>query len=39
MSAISEMDVPYEKQIELAEAVLAELKIPAEEHANWLSAF
>lgn len=39
MSAISEMDVPYEKQIELAEAVLAELKIPAEQHANWLSAF
>ena len=39
MSAISEMDVSYEKQIELAEAVLAELKIPAEQHANWLSAF
>lgn len=39
MAAISEMDVPYEKQIELAEAVLAELKIPPEEHKNWLAAF
>ena len=39
MAAISEMDVPYEKQIELAEAVLAELKVPAEEHKNWLAAF
>jgi hypothetical protein len=39
MSAISEMDVPYEKQIELAEEVLAELKIPAAEHGNWLAAF
>jgi hypothetical protein len=39
MAAISEMDVPYEKQIELAEEVLAELKIPAAEHANWLAAF
>ena len=39
MAAISEMDVPYEKQIELAEAVLAELKVPEEEHKNWLAAF
>lgn len=39
MAAISEMDVPYEKQIELAEEVLAELKIPAAEHGNWLAAF
>jgi hypothetical protein len=39
MAAISEMEVPYEKQIELAEAVLAELKVPAEEHKNWLAAF
>ena len=39
MAVISEMDVPYEKQIELAEAVLAELNIPAEEHKNWLAAF
>jgi hypothetical protein len=39
MAQISEMEVPYEKQIELAEAVLAELKIPAEEHKNWLAAF
>ena len=39
MAAISEMDIEYEKQIELAEAVLAELKIPQEEHKNWLAAF
>ena len=39
MAAISAMDVEYEKQIELAEAVLAELKIPQEEHKNWLAAF
>ena len=39
MAAISEMDVPYEKQIELAEEVLAELKIPPAEHGNWLAAF
>ena len=39
MAAISEMDIEYEKQIELAEAVLAELKIPHEEHKNWLAAF
>jgi hypothetical protein len=39
MAAISEMDIEYEKQIEMAEAVLAELKIPHEEHKNWLAAF
>jgi hypothetical protein len=39
MAAISEMEVPYEKQIELAESVLAELNIPAAEHKNWLAAF
>ena len=39
MAAISEMDIEYEKQIELAEAVLSELKIPHEEHKNWLAAF
>ena len=39
MAAISAMDVEYERQIEMAEAVLAELKIPHEEHKNWLSAF
>lgn len=39
MAAISAMDVEYEKQIEMAEAVLAELKIPREEHNNWLAAF
>jgi hypothetical protein len=39
MAAISAMDVEYDKQIELAEAVLAELKIPHEEHKNWLAAF
>jgi len=39
MAAIFGMEVAYEKQIELAEGVLAELKIPVEEHSNWLSAF
>jgi len=39
MAAISAMDIEYEKQIEMAEAVLAELKIPHEEHKNWLAAF
>lgn len=39
MAAISEMDVPYEEQIKLAEDVLAELNIPAAQHANWLAAF
>jgi len=39
MAAISAMDIEYDKQIEMAEAVLAELKIPHEEHKNWLAAF
>ena len=39
MAAISAMDIEYEKQIEMAEEVLAELKIPHEEHKNWLAAF
>ena len=39
MSAIAAMDVEYEKQIELAEEVLAELKIPHDQHKNWLAAF
>ena len=38
MSAIAAMDVEYEKQIELAEEVLAELKIPHDQHKNWLAA-
>jgi len=39
MAAISAMDIEYEKQIEMAEELLAELKIPAEQHGNWLAAF
>lgn len=39
MAAIYSMDIEYEKQIEMAEGVLAELKIPHEEHKNWLAAF
>jgi hypothetical protein len=39
MAAISAMDIEYEKQIEMAEELLAELKIPHEEHKNWLAAF
>ena len=39
MAAIYAMDIEYEKQIELAEGVLAELKVPHEEHKNWLAAF
>ena len=39
MAAISAMDIEYEKQIEMAEEVLAELKIPHAEHKNWLAAF
>jgi hypothetical protein len=39
MAAISAMDIEYEKQIQLAEEVLAELEIPREEHNNWLAAF
>jgi hypothetical protein len=39
MAAIYGMDVSYEEQIHLAEAVLDELKIPREQYAEWLSAF
>lgn len=39
MAAIYGMDVDYEEQIRLAEAVLDELKIPREQYAEWLSAF
>ena len=39
MAAIYAMDIEYDKQIEMAEGVLAELKIPHEEHKNWLAAF
>ena len=39
MAAIAAMDVEYEKQISLAEEVLAELKIPHEQHKDWLAAF
>jgi len=39
MAAISEMDIAYEKQIQMAEELLAELKVPAEQHGNWLAAF
>lgn len=39
MAAISAMDIEYEKQIQMAEELLAELKIPHEEHKNWLAAF
>jgi hypothetical protein len=39
MAAIYAMDVDYEEQMRLAEAVLEELKIPREQHKDWLSAF
>ena len=39
MAAIYAMDVDYEEQMRLAEAVLEELKIPREQHGEWLSAF
>ena len=39
MAAISAMDIEYARQIEMAEQVLEELKIPHEEHKNWLAAF
>ena len=39
MAAIAGMDIESEKQIELARALLAELKIPEEKHADWLAAF
>ena len=39
MAAIAAMDVDTDKQVELAKAVLAELKVPEEKHADWLAAF
>lgn len=39
MAAISEMNISYEKQIQMAEELLAELKVPVEQHGNWLAAF
>lgn len=39
MGAISEMDVDDAKKIELAKAVLEELKVPLEKHNDWLAAF
>ena len=39
MAAIYGMDVDYEEQIRLAEAVLEELNVPREQYGSWLSAF
>jgi uncharacterized membrane protein YcjF (UPF0283 family) len=39
MAAIYGMDVDYEEQLRLAKSVLDELKIPADQHGSWLSAF
>jgi hypothetical protein len=39
MAAIYGMDVDYQEQMRLANEVLAELKIPREQHGEWLSAF
>ena len=39
MAAIYTMDVAQEEQLRLAQSVLAELKVPADQHDNWLSAF
>ena len=39
MAAIYAMDVDYEEQMRLAEAVLDELKVPREHYGDWLSAF
>jgi hypothetical protein len=39
MAAIYGMDVDYEEQMRLAKSVLDELKIPADQHGSWLSAF
>jgi hypothetical protein len=39
MAAIYGMDVSQDEQLTLAKSVLAELKIPADQHDNWLSAF
>jgi hypothetical protein len=39
MAAIYAMDVSQGEQLTLAKSVLAELKVPADQHDNWLSAF
>ena len=39
MAAIYAMDVAQEEQIRLAQSILDELKVPADQHDNWLSAF
>lgn len=39
MAAIYGMDVSQGEQLTLAKSVLAELKVPADQHDNWLSAF
>ena len=39
MAAIYGMDVDYEEQMRLAEAVLEELNVPREQYGDWLSAF
>jgi hypothetical protein len=39
MAAIYGMDIDYEDQLNLAKSVLNELKIPADQHGSWLSAF
>ena len=39
MAAIYGMDVAQDEQLSLAKSVLAELKVPADQHENWLSAF
>jgi len=39
MAAIYGMDVSQDEQLSLAKSILAELKVPADQHDNWLSAF
>jgi hypothetical protein len=39
MAAIYAMDVSQGEQLTLAKSVLAELKVPSDQHDNWLSAF
>ena len=39
MAAIYAMDVPQDEQLSLAKSILAELKVPEDQHDNWLSAF
>ena len=39
MSAIYQMDIAQAEQIAKAQGVLDELKIPIDQHQNWLSAF